>query len=67
MKTAVRTPTNAVTAKATVGKGAVSPKFCENRKKGIIQELKKKKKKQKNLGAIIIAKFLIVWFFNFKM
>lgn len=29
MKTAVRTPTNAVTAKATVGRGLVSPKFCK--------------------------------------
>ena len=29
MKIAVRTPTSAVTAKATVGKGDVSPKFCK--------------------------------------
>jgi hypothetical protein len=28
MKTAVKTPTSAVTAKATVGSGLVSPKFC---------------------------------------
>lgn len=28
MKTAVKTPTNAVTAKAAVGRGLVSPKFC---------------------------------------
>lgn len=36
MKTAVRTPTNAVTAKATVGNGVVSPKFCKgDKKKGI--------------------------------
>lgn len=27
MKTAVRTPTNAVTAKATVGNGLATPKF----------------------------------------
>lgn len=30
MKTAVKTPTNAVTAKAAVGRGLVSPKFCTN-------------------------------------
>lgn len=30
MKTAVRTPTNAVTAKATVGRGVVSPKFSRS-------------------------------------
>lgn len=30
IKTAVRTPTNAVTAKASVGKGDVSPKFCRD-------------------------------------
>lgn len=29
MKIDVRTPTNAVTAKATVGKGVVRPKFCK--------------------------------------
>lgn len=29
IKIAVRTPTSAVTAKATVGKGDVSPKFCK--------------------------------------
>lgn len=32
MKTAVRTPTNAVTANATVGRGDVRPKFCEWKK-----------------------------------
>lgn len=31
MNTAVKTPTNAVTAKATVGKGDVSPKFCKTK------------------------------------
>lgn len=35
MKTAVKTPTSAVTAKATVGKGAVSPKFCKIKKTNI--------------------------------
>lgn len=29
MKTAVRTPTNPVTANATVGRGLVRPKFCK--------------------------------------
>lgn len=36
MKTAVRTPTNAVTAKATVGRGDTRPKFCKRRNKDII-------------------------------
>lgn len=31
MNTAVKTPTNAVTAKAAVGKGDVSPKFCKTK------------------------------------
>lgn len=30
MKIAVRTPTSAVTANATVGKGDESPKFCKS-------------------------------------
>lgn len=33
MKTAVKTPTNAVTAKAAVGRGSVSPKFCTTKVK----------------------------------
>jgi len=33
IKTAVKTPTNAVTAKATAGNGVVSPKFCTSRLK----------------------------------
>lgn len=32
MKTAVRTPTNPVTANATVGRGDVRPKFCKMEK-----------------------------------
>lgn len=37
MKTAVRTPTRTVTAKATVGRGDVSPKFCRSRRRELLE------------------------------
>lgn len=45
MKMAVNTPISAVTPKATVGNGEVSPKFCngKNRIQGLAKELIKDK------------------------
>lgn len=69
MKTAVKTPTRAVTAKATAGMGDVSPKFCEIRGEKMLNEklmvkkctnreqaTKRKEETETNLTAITTAR-----------